>query len=70
MEMHEIKRTIDQLNAEERFFAAAYLKHLSQVDDRSRRLELGERMRRMDAGRTFTHEQAERLHDALSQEGL
>jgi hypothetical protein len=70
MKLDDLKKTIEELTAEERFFAMAYLKHLSQADDPAHRAMLGERMRRMDQGTKFTFEQAERLHDALSNEGL
>ncbi|MHB8523857.1 MAG: hypothetical protein ACYDH9_24300 [Limisphaerales bacterium] len=70
MNATDLKKTIDALSAEERFFAAAYLRHLSRVDDLPYRARLGERMRRMDGGKKFTWEQVLRIHDAMESEGL
>jgi len=58
------------MTSEERVFVLAYLRHLERVDDPVRQSQLGERMRRMDAGHKVTLEQAERLHQALEAEGL
>lgn len=66
----EIKANIDRMNDEERFFAAAYLHHLSQSRDAGYQALLAERMRRMDEGRKLTLEQAQRVHAALEAEGL
>ncbi len=66
----EIRQQIDQMTEEERFFAAAYLQHLSQHQDPRYRAMLSERMQRMDAGRKITLEQAQRLHQALEVEGI
>ena len=66
----ELKQTIDTLGPEERVFVAAYLQHLARVEDPQHQAKLGERMRRMDAGRKITLDQAQRLHEALEAEGL
>jgi hypothetical protein len=66
----DIKATIDQMTDEERFFAAAYLQHRSQGADPGYQALLAARMKRMDAGRKVTFEQALRIHEALEAEGL
>lgn len=55
---------------EERFFAAAYLQHVSQTRDPAYQAMLGQRLRRMEAGRKVSLEQAWRVHQALEAEGL
>jgi hypothetical protein len=66
----EIKASIDRMTGEERFFAAAYLQHRAQASDPADQALLSERMRRMDAGRKVTLDQAQRIHEALASEGL
>ena len=55
---------------EERFFAAAYLQHLTQQQDPLYQAMLSERMKRMDADKKVTLEQALRVHQALEAEGI
>jgi len=66
----EIKASIDRTTDEERFFAAAYLQHRAQADDPAYQALLAERMKRMDAGKKVTLDQAQRIHEALEAEGL
>jgi hypothetical protein len=66
----EIKASIDRMTDEERFFAAAYLKHRAQENDPAYRALLSERMKRMDAGQKVTLDQAQRIHEALDAENL
>jgi hypothetical protein len=66
----EIKSSIDQMNDDQRVFAAAYLQHLSQQRDDSYRQLLAERLNRLDEGRPIGLEQLQRLHDALHAEGI
>ena len=66
----KIKESIDRLSEADRAFAAAYLKHLARVNDPSHRAKLGERMRRMDAGRKIRLERVKRLHKELEAAGL
>lgn len=70
MTVAKLKRTVDAMKPEERAFVGAYLQHLARVDDPVHKTRLGERMRRMDAGRKVSLEQAKRLHQALEKEGL
>ena len=70
MSIAEIKASIDRMTDEERFFAAAYLQHRAQENDPAYQALLSERMKRMDAGRKVTLEQAQRIHEALEAEGL
>jgi len=66
----KLKRTVDRLTPAQRAFVASYLRHLARVDDPQHQAKLGERMRRMDAGRKVSLAQARRLHQALAAEGL
>jgi hypothetical protein len=66
----EIKASIDKMSDEERFFAAAYLQHLSEQRDPAYQTLLAQRMNRMDAGRKMTLEQAKRIHNSLESEGV
>jgi hypothetical protein len=66
----EIKASIDRMTDEEKFFAAAYLKHCAQQRDLNYQALLSERMKRMDSGHKVTLEQAQRIHAALEAEGL
>jgi hypothetical protein len=66
----KLKQTVDNLTLAQRAFVAAYLQHLARVDDPQHQAKLGQRMRRMDAGRKVSLEQAQRLHEALAAEGL
>jgi hypothetical protein len=66
----EIRQSIDQMTDEERFFATAYLQHLSQQQDPQYQTMLSERMQRMDAGKKVTLEQAVKIHQALKAEGI
>jgi hypothetical protein len=70
MSTKELIQTANALNAEERLFLAAYLKHLSRVDDPAYREELSRLNREIDEGKKFTLAQVKRLHLALEKEGL
>ncbi len=70
MSTAEIKRTLDQMTAEERFFAASYLTVLMHRDDPEYRSLLAERMARMDAGKKVSLDEALRVHGELEAKGL
>jgi hypothetical protein len=70
MSTAEIKRTIESMTAEERFFAAAYLGILIRRDDLEYRRVLAERLDRVAAGEKVTLTQAANSHAALEKEGL
>jgi hypothetical protein len=70
MSTSEIKRTLEQMNPEERFFAASYLTVLMHRDDPEYRAMLTERMTRMDAGKKASFEQLLQAHAALEAKGL
>lgn len=70
MTVAKLKQTVDAMKPAERAFVAAYLQHLSRVDDPQHKARLGQRMRRMDSGRKVSLEQAKRLHQALEAERL
>ena len=69
MSVPELKSQIERWDAEERCFAAAYLRHLSRKDTVSNQIELHSAMAEFEEGRSFTLEQVERLHEALRAEG-
>ena len=66
----EIKRTAENLTAEERVYLAAYLKHLARVDTPAYQAELTRLNNEIDTGKRFTLAQVQRLHEALQAEGL
>ncbi|MBN8421493.1 MAG: hypothetical protein J0L73_21440 [Verrucomicrobia bacterium] len=70
MTVTQVKQQIDAMSDEDRFLAAAYLEHLSNEKDGGYRMNLAERMQRMDAGKKVSLEQLERLHLALEREGM
>lgn len=70
MSTAEIKRTIESMNDEERFFAAAYLGVLIHRSDPEYRRILGERIDRIAQGNKITLQQAAKTHDALEKESL
>ena len=70
MSVMELKKTVGSLNAEERLFLAAYLKHLARVDDPPYQSHLTRLNAEIDAGKKFTLPQVVRMHEALKAEGL
>lgn len=69
MSTSEIKRTLDQLNPDERFFAASYLTVLMHSDDPEYRATLAERMARMDAGQKVSFQELLQAHADLDSKG-
>lgn len=63
-------RTAEGLTPEERLVLAAYLKHLGRKDDPAYQSTLTRLNSEIDAGRKFTLDQAQRMHEALESEGL
>lgn len=70
MSTSEIKRTLEQLTPDERFFAASYLTVLMHQDDPEYRAMIADRLVRMDAGRKVSLEEALRAHAALEEKGM
>ena len=70
MSTTEIMRTAESLGAEERVFLAAYLKHLTRVDDPAYQAELTRLNEEIDTGKKFTLDQVQRLHETLQAQGL
>lgn len=70
MSTKELIRTVNRLKPEQRVFLAAYLKHVSRVDDPAYRAELSRLNREIDEGRKFSLQQVKRMHKALEREGL
>jgi hypothetical protein len=66
----QVKAQINVMSDEDRFFAAAYLEHLSNEKDAAYRLNLSERMMRMDSGKKVPLEQLDRLHQTLESEAM
>lgn len=58
------------MTEDERFFAAAYLRHLFLSADPAHQAKLKERMDRMDHGAAGSLDKAERLDEALRREGF
>ena len=63
-------RTADTLTPDDRLVLAAYLKHLGRKDDPAYQAELTRLNQEIDAGRKFTLDQVQRMHEALKAEGL
>ncbi len=70
MSVAELKKTVESLSADERLFLAAYLKHLSRVDDPSYQSDLTRLNAEIDSGKKLTLPQVVRMHEALKAEGL
>ena len=70
MTTKEVKAQIDAMSDDDRFFAAAYLQHLANESDETRKARLEGRMKRMDDGRKITQEQLLELHQQLEAQGL
>lgn len=69
MSAAELKTQIEGWGAEERCFAAAYLRHLARMDSLVNQTELESGMKEFEEGRSFTLDQVQRLHEALKAEG-
>jgi hypothetical protein len=65
-----IKASIDRMSEDERFFAAAYLRHLQLDGDLAHQAVLKERLDRMIGGAGAPLEKAVRLDEALRREGF
>ncbi len=70
MSTADIKRTLEELTPDERFFAASYLTVLMHRDDLEYGTLLAERMDRMDAGQKVSLDEALRAHNDLESKGL
>jgi hypothetical protein len=66
----EVKKQIDAMDDEHRFFAAAYLQHLANEGDEPRKVRLEARMKRIDEGSKYSYEQLLELHNQLEAQGL
>jgi hypothetical protein len=66
----QVKRVIDKMSEEDRFFALAYLKHLARRDDPSYQKFLGDRISEMDCGKKVSLAAVKRLHKQLDAAGL
>jgi len=70
MSVADIIRTADRLTPEERLVLEAYLKHLGRKDDPAYQAELSRLNGEIDAGKKFSLEQVQRMHETLKAEGL
>lgn len=70
MSTTEIRETLDRLTEEERFFAAAYLHHLSRQSDPGWQREMQSVQTAMDAGGKFSLDQVRAAHESLTAQGL
>jgi hypothetical protein len=70
MSTTEIRATLDRLSPEDRFYAAAYLHHVSQAEDPAWQQETEAAQAAMDAGRKVTLAQVRALHESLAAQGL
>ena len=70
MTMSEVKRQIDAMSDDDRFFAAAYLQHLSNERSEARSALLATRMKQMDEGHKISFEHMLELHHQLEAQGL
>lgn len=66
----QLKRTLDGLSQEDRFFAAAYLHHLAQSSDPAWMWEMEQTQDTMTAGRKFSLNQVQEMHEALAGRGI
>jgi hypothetical protein len=65
-----IREQIDAMSDEDRFFASAYLQHLSHEAVSERKATLAARMTHMDEGHKFTLDQLVDVHQQLERQGL
>jgi hypothetical protein len=65
-----IRELIDAMSDEDRFFASAYLQHLSHEAVSERKATLAARMTHMDEGHKFTLDQLVDVHQQLERQGL
>jgi hypothetical protein len=70
MTADHIREQIDAMSDEDRFFASAYLHHLSNEADPLHKAALSARMTRMDEGHKFTLDQLVYVHQQLERQGL
>lgn len=70
MSTAELKQTAESLNAAERIFLAAYLKHLSRVDDPAYQAQLTRLNDEIEGGKKLTLDQAQHLHETRKAQGL
>jgi hypothetical protein len=69
MSYAEIKEAVPALTKEERLDLAHLLLHLSLSEDPEYLAEMDRRMAEMDAGKKFTQEDVERIHQELLAQG-
>ena len=65
-----IRELIDAMSDEDRFFASAYLQHLSHESVSERKATFAARMTRMDKGHKFSLDQLVDVHQQLERQGL
>jgi hypothetical protein len=70
MSRAELIAIVDQASPEDRLFLRAYIEHLARNSDPDNGRDLDERLEGMRAGTEISLEDARKLHDSLSAQGL
>jgi hypothetical protein len=70
MSRAELIEIVDRSSPEDRLFLHAYIEHLARAADPEDGRELDRRLETMRAGNEVSLDEARKLHDALSAQGL
>lgn len=70
MSRTELIAIVDRASPEERLFLRAYIEHLSRLADPENGRELDSRLESMRAGNEVSLNEARKLHDTLTAQGL
>ena len=70
MSRAELIAIVDQASPEDRLFLRAYIEHLARIADPENGRDLDARLERMRAGTEVSLDDARKLHDTLSAQGL
>jgi hypothetical protein len=70
MSRAELIAIVDQASPEDRLFLRAYIEHLARAADPENGRDLDDRLERMRAGNEISLDDARKLHDSLSAQGL
>ena len=70
MSRTELTSLVDRSSAEERLFLAAYLRHVSTLDDPNLQSELAGAHREIEGGKKIGLRQLRSLHRTLAKTGL
>ena len=70
MTVEELKRTVDEMSAEEKTYVAAYLKAQEIAASDEVKADLTRRMKDMDAGQKLSADEIRDLHRSLDSKGM